>query len=136
MRPDAIRSTRLLPKNHLRGVQATDGQGRATFRTIFPAAYDGRFPHMHIEIYRSLAEAAGHKRPLLTSQLAMPRAVAETVYRNAGMYGASGVNLRDLDFASDYVFRDNDPREMAAMTVAMTGSVATGYAAKAVVGVA
>jgi protocatechuate 3,4-dioxygenase beta subunit len=123
-------------ENYLRGVQATDGQGRATFRTIFPAAYDGRFPHMHFEVYRSLAEAARHGRPLLTSQLAMPREIARTIYRTADVYGASEANLRGLDPATDYVFGDNDGSEMMAMTVAMTGSVAAGYTATAVVGVA
>jgi protocatechuate 3,4-dioxygenase beta subunit len=123
-------------ENYLRGVQATDGQGRATFQTIFPAAYDGRFPHMHFQVYRSIAEAGRHGRPLLTSQLAMPRATADAVYRGAGVYGASAANLRTMDIATDYVFGDNDKGEMAAMTLAMTGSVATGYAATAVVGVA
>ena len=32
-------------ENYLRGVQETDAEGRVEFRTIFPAAYSGRWPH-------------------------------------------------------------------------------------------
>jgi len=123
-------------ENYLRGVQATDGNGRVTFRTIFPAAYDGRFPHMHFELYRSVAEAARHARPMLTSQLAMPRDIAQAVFRAAPIYGDSAANMSGLDIASDYVFGNNRSVEMAAMTPVMTGSAATGYVATAIVGVA
>jgi protocatechuate 3,4-dioxygenase beta subunit len=123
-------------ENYLRGVQVTDGGGRVTFRTVFPGAYDGRFPHMHFELYRSVAKAAQHRRPLLTSQLAMPRGPAEAIYRSAAIYGDSAANMRGLDLASDYVFGDNQGSQMAAMIPVMTGSAATGYVATAVVGVA
>jgi protocatechuate 3,4-dioxygenase beta subunit len=34
-------------ENYLRGVQESDASGKVTFKTIFPAAYDGRWPHIH-----------------------------------------------------------------------------------------
>ncbi len=39
-------------ENYLRGVQAADAQGKVTFTTIFPGAYQGRWPHIHFEVYR------------------------------------------------------------------------------------
>ena len=50
-------------ENYLRGVQEADGEGKLAFETIFPAAYQGRWPHMHFEVYESLdaAAAAGTK---------------------------------------------------------------------------
>jgi len=43
----------LSEENYLRGVQESDADGRLAFATIFPAAYQGRWPHMHFEIYES-----------------------------------------------------------------------------------
>ena len=42
-------------ENYLRGVQESDAEGKLTFNTIFPAAYSGRWPHIHFEVYQSLA---------------------------------------------------------------------------------
>ena len=44
-------------ENYLRGVQETDADGNVTFTSIFPAAYSGRWPHIHFEVYPSLADA-------------------------------------------------------------------------------
>ena len=44
-------------KNYLRGVQATNAAGTATYTSIFPAAYEGRWPHIHFEVYSS------HRQP-------------------------------------------------------------------------
>ena len=41
-------------ENYLRGVQETDADGTVTFTSIFPAAYSGRWPHIHFEVYPSL----------------------------------------------------------------------------------
>jgi hypothetical protein len=40
-------------QNFLRGIQESDDQGRLWFTTIFPAAYSGRWPHIHFEIRAS-----------------------------------------------------------------------------------
>ena len=34
-------------ENYLRGVQESDADGKLAFDTIFPAAYSGRWPHIH-----------------------------------------------------------------------------------------
>jgi protocatechuate 3,4-dioxygenase beta subunit len=38
-------------ENYLRGVQATDANGKASFQSIFPACYAGRWPHIHFEVF-------------------------------------------------------------------------------------
>ena len=50
-------------QNYLRGVQESDDDGKLSFTTIFPAAYSGRWPHIHFEVYENLdaATAAKHE---------------------------------------------------------------------------
>jgi hypothetical protein len=48
--------------NYLRGVQATDAKGRATFTTIFPGCYPGRWPHIHFEVFPSLKSITDAKK--------------------------------------------------------------------------
>ena len=57
-------------ENYLRGVQESGADGTLTFKTIFPAAYQGRWPHVHFEVYESLdaavagqASCARHSSP-------------------------------------------------------------------------
>ena len=59
-------------ENYLRGVQETDADGKLTFTSIFPACYSGRWPHVHFEVYASVADATGGGEPIATSQLALP----------------------------------------------------------------
>ena len=44
-------------ENFLRGVQQVDSTGTATFTSIFPGAYSGRWPHIHFEVYSDVATA-------------------------------------------------------------------------------
>jgi len=44
-------------ENYLRGVQAAGDDGVVTFDSIFPAAYQGRWPHIHFEVYPNLSAA-------------------------------------------------------------------------------
>ena len=69
-------------ENYLRGVQETDGDGRVTFTSIFPACYSGRWPHIHFEVYASVEDATGGGEPIATSQLAFPQDVCETRLRD------------------------------------------------------
>ncbi len=43
-------SEAVVDENYLRGVQEADADGNVEFTTIFPAAYSGRWPHMHFEV--------------------------------------------------------------------------------------
>lgn len=120
-------------ESYLRGVQVTDANGQVTFTTIFPGCYDGRYPHMHFEVFTSLANATTGRNATLTSQLALPRDICTTVYASGG-YSGSTANLAKVTTSSDGVFGDNTAAQIAAMTPSMTGSVADGYAATVTIG--
>lgn len=102
-------------ENYLRGVQETDQDGRVTFRSIFPACYDGRWPHIHFEVYPSLADATSATARLRTSQLAFPQDVCESVYATEG-YESSVTNLARVSLDSDMVFSDGYSLQMATVT--------------------
>jgi protocatechuate 3,4-dioxygenase beta subunit len=118
-------------QNYLRGVQAADASGKVSFTTIFPGCYSGRWPHAHFEIYPSLDKAMSAGNRVRTSQLALPQAVCNTVYATAG-YETSVTNLSRITLASDNVFSDGSTLQVATVT----GSVAAGYTASLLVGVA
>ena len=47
-------------ENYLRGIAKTDSEGTAWFKTIFPGCYSGRWPHIHFEVYSSVAKAVAN----------------------------------------------------------------------------
>ncbi|MFN3216974.1 MAG: 3,4-dioxygenase subunit beta [Acidimicrobiales bacterium] len=118
-------------ENYLRGVVEADANGNATFRSVFPGCYPGRWPHIHFEVYESVAAATGGADPLKTSQLAFPRAACEAVYTDT-RYPGSADELAELSLASDGVFRDDQAVAQLAVT---TGDATTGVAATLGVGV-
>jgi hypothetical protein len=67
-------SSGMTPENYLRGVQEADADGVVTFTTIFPGCYDGRMPHVHFEVYPTLAKAASAANRIKTSQFTFPMA--------------------------------------------------------------
>ena len=71
-------------ENYLRGVQESDGDGKLSFTTIFPAAYAGRWPHIHFEVYESIDAATSAGSKLRTSQIALPKDACEAVYATRG----------------------------------------------------
>ena len=62
--PLLVYSEGVTEENYLRGVQETAADGTVQFTTIFPACYDGRWPHMHFEVYQSLASATSYSNKL------------------------------------------------------------------------
>lgn len=117
-------------QNWLRGVQAADSDGVVRFTTVFPGCYAGRWPHMHFEVYDSLAAAASVSNKRATSQLAFPADVCQTVYGVAG-YESSATNLRGVSLTSDNIFADGVATQLATMS----GSVSEGYTARLTVAV-
>jgi protocatechuate 3,4-dioxygenase beta subunit len=113
-------------QNYLRGVQVADAAGKVTFDSIFPAAYSGRWPHIHFEVYPTLAEASKAGTPTTTSQLALPKDVCAAVYATDG-YSASVRNLASTSLARDNVFGDDGGVHQLAT---MSGSVDGGYTAR------
>jgi protocatechuate 3,4-dioxygenase beta subunit len=106
-------------QNYLRGVQQTDANGIVTFTSIFPACYAGRWPHIHFEIYPSLAAATSVSNKIATSQLALPKAACDLVYATTG-YQQSVTNLSQVSLATDMVFSDGSALELATVTGNMT----------------
>lgn len=118
-------------QNYLRGVQVSDSDGVVVFDTVFPGCYAGRWPHMHFEIFASLAQATSGNNDIRTSQLALPETACREVYASTG-YSASLGNLNGISLSSDNVFSDGSSLQLAALS----GSVSNGYEATLSVGIA
>jgi len=106
----SLYSAGVTDQNYLRGVQAADRTGTVTFKTIYPGCYPGRWPHIHFEIYPTLAKATNVANKVATSQLALPAASSEAAYATAG-YSASRANLAHITPQTDMVFRDGTTHE-------------------------
>ena len=102
-------------ENYLRGVQETDDGGQVKFTTIFPACYSGRWPHIHFEVYPSLAKATNSANKIATSQMAMPEMTIKAVYATSG-YEQSVRNLSQVSLDSDNVFCDGYDLQMPKVT--------------------
>ncbi|RZJ15522.1 MAG: hypothetical protein EON50_01325 [Acidovorax sp.] len=113
---------------YLRGIQVTNSSGQVTFTTIYPGWYAGRITHIHAQVYLNdnLSVTA-----TATTQLAFPLDATTAVY-NSTLYSAKGQNNSVTSFAADNVFSDGTSTEM----VAISGSVASGYAANLTVNIA
>ncbi|MES2178990.1 MAG: intradiol ring-cleavage dioxygenase [Gemmatimonadota bacterium] len=117
-------------QNYLRGVQAADSNGVVTFQSIYPGCYSGRWPHIHFEVYRSLAQATAVSNKIATSQIALPLTANTLVYAASG-YEASVTNQSRITLASDNVFSDGASLELATIT----GDVSSGMTAALTVGI-
>ena len=118
-------------ENYLRGIAKTDGEGTAWFGTIFPGCYSGRWPHIHFEVYASIANAVSNGPIVKTSQIALPQAVCRKVYATSG-YSGSLSNLARTSLSTDMVFGDDDAIHQLAT---VTGSVKNGFAANLTIGI-
>jgi len=123
-------SSSISAENYLRGVQAADAEGYVTFLTIFPGCYDGRMPHVHFEVYPSLAKSTTASNRIKTSQFTFPLATLNEVYTATG-YASSVQNLSRISYATDNVFSDGTALQMASMS----GDIVNGYVAELTVGV-
>jgi protocatechuate 3,4-dioxygenase beta subunit len=118
-------------ENYLRGIAKTNASGTAWFTTIFPACYSGRWPHIHFEVYASVAKAVSNGPIVKTSQIALPQTIAKRVYATSG-YSGSTRNLSRVSLASDNVFSDDKAiRQLATVT----GNVREGYVANLTIGI-
>ncbi len=109
-------------ENYLRGVQATGADGVATFTSIFPACYQGRWPHVHFEVYPALDKATDPANRIATSQIALPADICKGVYATDG-YGSSLSTFAGVSLASDMVFgNDGGIHQIGAMS----GTIADG----------
>ena len=118
----SLYSQGVIGENYLRGVQETDGRGQVKFTTIFPACYSGRWPHIHFEVYPSLAKSTNSANKIATSQIALPEATCQAVYATSG-YEQSLSNMSRVSLDSDNVFSDGYDLQMPTVT----GDPSSGY---------
>lgn len=127
----SLYSSGLERENYLRGVQETDSTGTAVFTSIFPGCYDGRWPHIHFEVYGDVATAVASGPIVKTSQIALPQEACDAVYASS-TYGSSANNLTRTSLTSDNVFREDGGLYQLAT---MSGSASAGYVASLTIGV-
>jgi protocatechuate 3,4-dioxygenase beta subunit len=120
----SLYSEGITQENYLRGVQETGSDGSVQFTSIYPAAYSGRWPHIHFEVYPSLEAATTASGKLRTSQLALPEAPCKLVYATEG-YSQSLQNMAQTSLDTDNVFSDGYSLQLATVT----GTVADGLTA-------
>jgi len=115
----------------LRGIQAADANGDATFTTIVPGCYSGRWTHIHFEVYPDTGSATDVGNVIATSQVAFPADMLADVYARDG-YSGSKENLAGVGSAitDDNIFSGDD-WELHVPEVA--GDPDSGYTAQLIV---
>ncbi len=98
----------------LRGRQTSDAKGQVSFLSIFPGWYQGRAPHIHVEVLTASGSS------LLVTQIAFPETITTEVYSSAN-YAAHG--QADTSNTRDNVFSDSLSDELATLT----GNLTDGY---------
>ncbi len=112
-------------------MQVADAGGVVGFTSVFPACYDGRWPHVHFEVYPDQAGITDATNAIATSQVALPQDVCEAVYATPG-YEASVGNLSRVSLTGDNVSGDDGG---AGQLATVTGDVSNGYTVRLAVGV-
>ncbi len=102
-------------RKFLRGYQATDGNGTATFTTIYPGWYMGRAVHIHFKIRSQQGQE-------FTSQLFFDEAVTDQVYVQAPYNSRGSRNVRN---ERDGIFRGTGDQLLLAPTRDGQGYAAT-----------
>jgi protocatechuate 3,4-dioxygenase beta subunit len=104
----------------LRGIQTTDAEGVAEFRTIYPGWYTGRAVHIHVKVSLGGSET-------FTGQLFFDDATTATAYE-AEPYAARGEP--DTSNAADGIFAQG-----GSSTIVTVTSEGTGYSGAVTLGV-
>ncbi|PWB26524.1 intradiol ring-cleavage dioxygenase [Flavobacterium sp. HTF] len=98
----------------LRGRQTTDSKGEVSFISIYPGWYQGRAPHVHVEVLSNSGAS------LLVTQIAFPENISSEVYASTN-YAAHG--QADTANTRDNVFSDSLSDELGTLT----GNLTDGY---------
>lgn len=119
--------TSYVGQDFLRGYQVSDVNGQVTFTTIYPGAYSGRAPHIHLKI--RIITAAGAVTTEATTQLFFTDAQSAAVYAGNTSYSTASYDTTD---AKDSIYAAESPT----LLPALSGSVAAGFTAAISIGVA
>ena len=96
-------------------MQESDADGAVTFTSIFPAAYSGRWPHIHFEVYPSLAAATRRPTSCAPRSSPCPRRPASSCTPPPAT-APSVSNLAQTSLATDNVFSDGWSLQLATVT--------------------
>jgi protocatechuate 3,4-dioxygenase beta subunit len=99
----------------MRGIQRTDANGLAVFKTVYPGWYMGRTVHVHVKVH--IAGNVVH-----TGQLYFPDAVTDRVYAKAPY---SSRPNRDTRNAADSIYRNGGSKSVLRLSRSGAGYVAS-----------
>jgi protocatechuate 3,4-dioxygenase beta subunit len=97
----------------MRGVQRTDANGLAIFKTVYPGWYMGRTVHIHVKVH--IAGNVVH-----TGQLYFPDSVTDRVYAKAPY---SSRPARDTRNTADSIYRNGGNKSVLGLRRSGTGYV-------------
>ncbi|PZQ90362.1 MAG: 3,4-dioxygenase subunit beta [Leifsonia xyli] len=114
-------------ETYLRGIQVADANGQLSFQTIVPGCYQGRWTHIHFEVYPDAASATDVSNAIATSQLAFPPEMLTDVYA-LDAYSGSAENLARVgtQVSDDDIFGEGD---WSLQVPTVSGDVSSGYIA-------
>jgi protocatechuate 3,4-dioxygenase beta subunit len=99
-------------RTFMRGVQRTDANGLALFRTVYPGWYPGRTVHIHVMVH--IGGNVVH-----TGQLYFADAVTDAVYRRSPYRSRPN---RDVRTAADSIYRNGGRRSQLTLQRQATGA--------------
>ena len=89
-------------RTFMRGIQRTNANGVATFKTVYPGWYQGRTVHIHVKVH-----VRGNV--VHTGQLYFPDRMTDAAYRKAPYTNRPNRDVRNAD---DMVFRNGGKRSL------------------------
>jgi protocatechuate 3,4-dioxygenase beta subunit len=89
-------------RTFMRGIQRTNAEGLAQFRTVYPGWYQGRTVHIHVKVH-----VGGNV--VHTGQLYFPDSLTDAVYRQSPYSSRPNRTMRN---AGDMIFRNSGSRSM------------------------
>jgi protocatechuate 3,4-dioxygenase beta subunit len=108
-------------RTFLRGIQRTDANGIAVFKTIYPGWYAGRAVHIHLKVH--VGGSVVH-----TGQLFFPDALTDRVYRRAPYRSRPGRTTRNT---TDSIFVNGGRKSL----LSLRGDGGRGYVGSITMGV-
>ena len=100
-------------RTFMRGIQKTDGNGLATFRTVYPGWYQGRTVHIHVKVH-----VGGNV--VHTGQLFFSDTLTDAAYKRLPY---SRRPNRDVRNAQDSIYQSGGSRSLLALKRKGTGYV-------------